>query len=161
LSGASSDFEGVWVLSRSIDITGQRLLATIVLTVSPSLNAEGRKAYSTRGQLFDGKVDGRCIVERSTTPLCDAARVLFAEGVDPGTRIVMHHANSPHDALRSTIGAAAKLTVVDDRGGKPIFAKWSPYEARRSTMVGPPMRETDSAAVLVPDAPELAREAVP
>jgi hypothetical protein len=53
---------------------------TIVLIVSPSLNADGRKAYSTRGQLFDGAVDGRCIVKRSTAPLCDAARVLLAEG---------------------------------------------------------------------------------
>jgi hypothetical protein len=132
---------------------------TITLVVSPSLNAEGRKAYSTRGPLFDGKVDGRCIVERSTTPLCDAARVLFAEGVDPGTRIVMRHANSPHDALRSTVGAAAKLTVVDDRGGKPIFAKWSPYEARRSTPVTPPMRQNESPATLVPDAPERIPEA--
>jgi hypothetical protein len=27
----------------------------IVVVVSPSLNADGRKAYSTRGQLFDGR----------------------------------------------------------------------------------------------------------
>jgi len=32
---------------------------TIVLVVSPSLNAEGRKAYSTRGQLFDGVANNR------------------------------------------------------------------------------------------------------
>jgi hypothetical protein len=56
---------------------------TIVLVVSPSLNVDGRKAYSTWGQLFDGKVDGRFVVERSTTPFCDAARVLLAEGVRP------------------------------------------------------------------------------
>jgi len=61
---------------------------TIVLVISPSLNADGRKAYSTRGQLFDGKVDGRCIVERSTTPLCDAARVVLAEGVRSKAKIV-------------------------------------------------------------------------
>jgi hypothetical protein len=85
---------------------------TIVLVVSPSLNADGRKAYSTRGQLFDGKVDGRCIVERSTTPLCAAARVLLAEGLDPATKLVMRHEGSTHDALRSTVGAAAKITVA-------------------------------------------------
>jgi hypothetical protein len=32
--------------------------------------------------LFDGAIDGRSIVKRSTTPFCDAARVLLAEGVD-------------------------------------------------------------------------------
>ncbi len=53
----------------------------IVLIVSPSLNVDGKKAYSTRGQLFDGAVDGRCIVKRSTTPFCDAARALLAEGI--------------------------------------------------------------------------------
>jgi hypothetical protein len=28
----------------------------IVLVVPPSLNADGQKAYSTRGQLFDGRM---------------------------------------------------------------------------------------------------------
>jgi hypothetical protein len=54
------------------------IATTIVLVVSPSLNVDGRKAYSTRGQLFDGKVGDRIVVKRSTTPLCDAARVLLA-----------------------------------------------------------------------------------
>jgi hypothetical protein len=103
--------------------------------------------------LFDGKIDHRIVVKRSTTPFCDAARALLAEGIDPATRIVMRHGNSPADALRSTVGVAAGLTVVDDRGGKPIFAKWSPYEARRSTVVSPPMRETGSAATPVPPEP--------
>jgi hypothetical protein len=35
---------------------------TIVLTILPSLNLDGRKAYSTRGQLFDGKIDHRVVV---------------------------------------------------------------------------------------------------
>jgi len=30
---------------------------TIILIVSPSLKTDGRKVYSTRGQLFDGAVD--------------------------------------------------------------------------------------------------------
>ena len=134
---------------------------TIVLTVSPSLNAEDRKAYSTRGQLFDGKVDGRFVVERSTTPFCDAARVLLAEGADPATRFIMRHEGSPHDALRSTVGAAAGLTVADDNGGKPIFRKWSPYDREGTIPVASPMREMDPAAVEVHPAPALAPEAVP
>src|SRR5262249_28747490 len=59
---------------------------------------------------------------------CDAARVLLAEGADPAARFVMRHANSATDAMRSTVGAAAKLTVSDDGGGKPIFKPWSPYD---------------------------------
>jgi hypothetical protein len=55
----------------------------LVLIVSPSLTPEGGKAYSTRGLLFDGRVGDRFVVKRSTTPFCDAARVLLAEGVRP------------------------------------------------------------------------------
>jgi hypothetical protein len=97
---------------------------TIVLVVSPSLNVDGGKAYSTRGQLFDGSIDGRRIVKRSTTPFCAAARVLLAEGADPATKVVMRHEGLSHDALRSTVGAAAKLTVADGSTGKPVFVPW-------------------------------------
>ncbi len=130
---------------------------TIVLVVSRSLNVDGRKAYSTRGQLFDGKVDGRCIVERSTTPFCDAARVLLAEGVRPEAKLVMRHADSLADALRSTVGAAAGLTVRQDNG-PPGFTR---YRAPDFRTVPSPVRETDPAAVQVHPAPELAPEAVP
>jgi hypothetical protein len=83
-----------------------------------------------------------CIVERSTTPFCDAARVLLAEGADPATRFIMRHAGSVADALRSTVGAAAGLTVADDNGGKPIFRKWSPYDREETIPVASPMRAT-------------------
>jgi hypothetical protein len=136
----------------------------IVLVVMPSLNVDGRKAYSTRGQLFDGKVDGRFVVKRSTTPFCDAACALLAEGIDPGTRMVMRHANSPHDALRSTVRAAAGLTVTDATAdGKPRFVKWQPNRFRVDGDVcgDPPMRETGSPAVEVHPTPENPQEAVP
>jgi hypothetical protein len=136
------------------------ITTTIVLIVSPSLNGDGRKAYSTRGQLFDGMVDGRSIVKRSTTPFCDAARALLAEGVDPAARFVMCHEGSPRDALPSTVGAAVGLAVVDDTGGKPIFRKWSPYDREETIPVAPPMRETESPAVQVPDGPEPVPEAI-
>jgi hypothetical protein len=136
---------------------------TIVLVVSPSLNVDGRKAYSTRGQLFDGKVDGRTIVKRSTTPFCATARVLLAEGIDPATKLVMRHEGLSHDALRSTVGVAAKLTVADSSTGKPIFVPWVDLRQTWSSAArsGPPIREMDSPAVEVPETPELAPEAVP
>jgi hypothetical protein len=121
---------------------------TIVLTVSPSLNGDGRKVYSTRGQLFDGKVDGRTVVKRSTTPFCDAARVLLAEGIKPDTVLVMRHAGSLADALGSTVGAAAGLTVADDNGGKPVFRTWKPYDAGSAVAEASPMRQNESPGTL-------------
>jgi hypothetical protein len=70
-------------------MSGTITTTPVVLVVSPSLNTDGRKAFSTRGQLFDGRVGDRLVVKRSTAPLCDAARVLLAEGVDPATGVVM------------------------------------------------------------------------
>ncbi len=87
------------------------------------------------------------MVERSTTPFCDAARVLLAEGVDPVTRVVMRHAGSLADALRSTVGTAAGLTVADDTGGKPVFRTWKPYDAGSAVAVASPMRQNESPAV--------------
>ncbi len=70
------------------------------------------------------------MVERSTTPFCDAARVLLAEGVDP-----------------VTVGTAAGLTVADDTGGKPVFRTWKPYDAGSAVAVASPMRQNESPAV--------------
>jgi hypothetical protein len=129
---------------------------TLVLVVSPSLKGDGRKAYSTRGQLFDGKVDGRSVVKRSPTPFCTAARVLLAEGIKPDTKLFMRHEGSPYDALRSTVGTAAKLTVADGSTGKPVFVPWVDLRETWSPTArsGPPMRATGSAAVPVPSESE-------
>ena len=118
---------------------------TIVLIVLPSLNADGEKAYSSRGQLFDGSIDGRRIVKRSTTPFCDAARVLLAEGIKPDTILVMRHNGSASDALRASVWAAAKLTV-QDAGGPPRFKPWTPYNAVVSGPVSPSIAETGREA---------------
>ncbi len=128
---------------------------TIVLTVVPSLNSDGAKAYGNRGMLFDGVVDGRRLVKRSATPFCDTARILLAEGIKPSTPFLMRHEGSASDALRSTVAVAAKLTVWDDAGGKPIFGRWKPREALDGAS---PMRESEPPATLVPDAPERVQE---
>ena len=135
---------------------------TVVLVVSPSLKPDGAKAYSTRGQLFDGRVDGRSVVKRSTTPFCAAARVLLAEGVDPAARFIMRHEGSPYDALWSTVGVAAKLTVADGTG-KPVLVPWVDLRQTWSpaSRGGPPMRETDSPATHVAETAERIQETVP
>jgi hypothetical protein len=122
---------------------------TIVLTVIPSREADGRCAYSTRGQLFDAAVDGRVITKRSTIPLLEAARVLAGEGVAPRTRLVMRHAGSGIDAAVTTVGYAAGRTVTDDSVGKPVFRAWtpSPFDGGSAVPVKAPMRQTEEVAL--------------
>jgi integrase len=126
---------------------------TIVLTVSPSLNGDSRKAYSTRGQLFDCKVDGRCIVERSTTPLCDAARVVLSP--EEVARFLEAALSVAHGAgLRVSEVVALKVSDIDSermmlrveqgKGRKDRHAMLSPvllellrdWPARRQTWPG-------------------------
>jgi hypothetical protein len=119
--------------------------SAIILTVTPA-------GYSARNQLFDATVDGRLTVARAATPLCDACRVLLAEGiVTPETRIVARHAGSNRDALRSTVGTAAGLTVADEGRGRPIFRQWapSPYDKGKALPVTPPMRQNAEGARVV------------
>jgi hypothetical protein len=87
----------------------------------------------------------RTIFTRSPTPMLDAARVLLSEGVNPATHLVMRHAGADHDALRSTVGVAAKLAAHDDTHGKPVFRDYQPYDGGRRTLTSPSMRETEAA----------------
>ncbi|WP_157934167.1 hypothetical protein [Microvirga ossetica] len=66
---------------------------------------------------FSASIDGRVICE-SRTPLFDAARILYREGIPPETVIAMSHEGSQVVSMVSTVGKAAKLTVIerDDRG---------------------------------------------
>jgi len=107
----------------------------LMLIVKPS-------GYSTRGQLFDGFVDGRLVVSRTTQPLLDACRVLLGEGVDPATRMVLRHAGQDYDALRSTVGAAARLTIEEGER-PPTFRRWKPSP---HAAVTPSVRQTEEAA---------------
>src|SRR6516165_2163007 len=71
---------------------------------------------------FRAWVDGgRELVRSSSTPFLSACRKLLELGYDPQQRVVMRHADADHDALRSSIGAAARLTVRED--GTPRFAR--------------------------------------
>jgi hypothetical protein len=125
--------------------------AAITVTIAPALDKDGRRAYSTRGPFFVGMVDGRRIIERSPQPFVDAARELLSEGIDPGTVLVMRYAGRTDDALKSTVGAAAKLTVLDTAQGKPVFRPWRPSPAIAG---GPPVSGTAGIA-------RLGREASP
>jgi hypothetical protein len=94
--------------------------------------------YTTRGPVYDGTMDGATIVTRSTTPFFDAARVLLAKGMAPDMALVMRHAGAHHDALRSTVGKAAGLSV-ENSGGKAAFRTYKP-DGRFRAASGSPMR---------------------
>jgi hypothetical protein len=107
---------------------------------------------------FRASFGSRVLVEASSTPFLDAARVLAGEGVDPATRIVMRHEGKDYDALTSTVAAAAKLTVKESTSdGKPRFGDWHPYGGP-GVPVAPPMSKTDPAAIPVaPTVPAFLR----
>jgi hypothetical protein len=56
----------------------------------------------------------------------------MAEGCNPATPIVMRHEGSVMDALRTTVGHAAKLTVDEPADGKrpPRFRDWRPSDGQ-------------------------------
>jgi hypothetical protein len=103
----------------------------LLLIVRPHRTKAG---YSPQ---FEARLDDRRLVCISMEPLCAAARVLLAEGVEPSTRIAMRHAGADHDALASTVGAAAKLSVRESSAGDgPRFIRW---EASPFRTVSPPV----------------------
>jgi hypothetical protein len=83
------------------------------------------------GQLYDGEVDGRTIVIRSTQPLLDGCRALLVDGVDPATRIVMRLSGSAVEAVKSTVGAAG--LTVEEGGRVPTFRPWKPSPRAAAT----------------------------
>ena len=97
---------------------GRRKGQEISVVVVPTPRRNGRFAarLGERGQVL-GK--------SSTKPFFDAARRLMDLGFDPSTTLVMHHAGPETESLRSTIGAAATLTVEDTQYG-PRFRPWKP-----------------------------------
>ena len=79
---------------------------------------------------FIAMLDGRklCV---SREPLLAASRVLLGEGMAPETVIVARHAGSDFDAMRSTVGQAAKWTVREDEKISPTFVRWMPFPDTR------------------------------
>jgi hypothetical protein len=86
----------------------------VVICVEPV----GRGRF--RARLEDGTELGRS----TSTPFLAACRKLLALGHDPKQPAVMRQCGAMHDALRSTIGAAALLTVRED--GTPRCARLAP-----------------------------------
>jgi hypothetical protein len=87
-------------------------LLMITITLEPA----------AKGQVTARSSDGH--VFRTTTPLLSGARYWQQAGAPSSASIVtIWSSGSTAWALRSTIGAVAKLTVKSDRCGKPVFQR--------------------------------------
>jgi len=112
----------------------------ITIVVVPTARRNGR--YEAHLEEEKGRV-----LCKSTKPFLDAARRLIALGFDPGITLVMRHAGSETECLRSTIGTAAALTVEDTAYG-PRLRPWKPLPTRTASrsIASQPMTATTLAA---------------
>lgn len=108
---------------------GLTVPGTITITVRPL----GRGRFEASGGKF-------VILKSSRQPLLDAARIYLAAGVPPDTRITMRHVGVDHDALSSTVGKAARLTVKDTPTEGPVLTTWQPYDSGHSRKGPSPVR---------------------
>jgi hypothetical protein len=104
---------------------------------------------------FRVRLGERLLLDGSRQPMCDAARILIAEGANPDAVLAMRHAGHADDALRAKLGAAAGL-VVEEHPAGVRFARYrekGQAKARRSTahafaLPGPPEPPGDRRARL-------------
>ena len=82
---------------------------------------------------FSATVNDRLMVLSSRVPFLDACRALLAEGVDSNAWVIMRHAGSATDAMRTKVGIAAKLTVAEGDRGVPRFRSWKPMQLREGS----------------------------
>jgi hypothetical protein len=99
--------------------------ADIIITIRPALDRNGDRLAGR----FDAFYEGRLIYKASRAPFCDSARALQRLGIAPETTIILRHAGSLTDSLRSTVGSAAELSVREDRCG-PRFSAWKAMPLR-------------------------------
>jgi hypothetical protein len=74
---------------------------------------------------FIAHLDGRALCHRTFSPFLAAVRTLAAEGYDPASTIIMRHKGSNTDALSSTIGQAAGLSVRETQTLSPRFERYT------------------------------------
>jgi hypothetical protein len=87
-------------------------------------------APTSRRFVFATRIEAsnRYLVASTYQPLLDSARRLLDHGYDPALTLVMKHEGSDTEAPRSTIGAAARLTVKESAAGRgPRFVPWNVF----------------------------------
>ena len=99
------------------------------ITISPTLNMEGRHKRSSKGPLFDASYEGHVIVVGSTEPCLDAARILKARGLSG--RLEMWDTVLPYSWFRADIDKAAGVTVREG-DEPPRLVKFKPLPPRHA-----------------------------
>lgn len=89
---------------------------TIHITITPA-------NLTPRGQRYEVRL-GADLLITSRTPFFAAARELEKRGHSGDTILTMSHAGSDTVSLRSTLGAAAKLTVIENETAGPRFGRY-------------------------------------
>ncbi len=87
----------------------------MLITISPA----GRGRYHARL--------GHRLLCTSRNPFTDAARILAREGVSPATPLQMSREGHDTVDLSGTIGAAARLTVLENERRGPVFIAHRPF----------------------------------
>jgi hypothetical protein len=81
-----------------------------------------------RGARYSARLeDGTELCRLTRQPLLDSARELLKRGCDLATPLVMRREGASGEALRSTVDAAAKLTVLEEPS-RPRFSQWKPFQ---------------------------------
>jgi hypothetical protein len=103
------------------------------------------RATTPRNAPLRGSLVGadRCAIPgftaTSATPILALCRTLLAAGFDPATPMECYRGNTLAVRVHS-IGQAARLTVQDNRLGRPVFARWRDRAA--SDGASPPIGKT-------------------
>lgn len=131
-----------WPLALHPLPSGSEIMAELALIISAHVRRDGTKHPNA----FDARLGSSdTVVCVSETPLFDAARALLAQGkANPDDMLVMRHAGSTVDALRSKVGVAAGLRI-EETGWGPKLRKYRP---RPAMYVPPSIEQTPS---LVPE----------
>jgi hypothetical protein len=106
--------------------TDPSAVSQLVITIKPHF--EVRQHGLVHVDKFEAYLGERLLLI-SRTPFLSSARLLLKAGVDPTTRLIMRHHGRADDALRATVGAAAKLTVKETGRG-PTFAPWNAFPTK-------------------------------
>jgi len=94
------------------------------IVISPARQPDGAFRYSSRGPLYAARFEGEEILSRSIEPFLDGCRILKARGLSGP--VELWDEIRPFPRMRSTIEAAARLTVQEGNGG-PKFRRWLPH----------------------------------
>ena len=74
---------------------------------------------------------------RTRTPFVAAARRLTELGYPPELTLTMRWSGTAHDALRAKLGAASRLTIIENDRGGPTFGRYyTPRPECRSPVQG-------------------------